>query len=111
MTQTLEAANRKIFSLKREALHLHEENKKIKVRANQDIDYLEEFIKEHEKGVSRKKKTLEITIIEKNDFIRYLQEKLNAKEDTNPGNEVATEVEVLDLEEEHAVNEEEGETI
>ena len=81
------------------------------MRANKDIDDLEDFIKEHEKGVSRTKKNLEITILEKEDFIKCLQEKLNAKEDSNPRNEVATDVEVHDLENEHGVNEEEVETI
>ena len=81
LKQTLKAANRKICSLEREALHLAEENKVIKVRANKDIDDLEDFIKDHEKGVLRTKNYLEITILEKDDFIKSLQIKLIAKQD------------------------------
>ena len=87
LKQTIEANNRKIFSLERETLHLAEENKIIKVCANKNIDDLEDFIREHEKGVSRSKKNLEITILEKEDFIKCLQQKLKAKEDPNPTNE------------------------
>ena len=76
MKQTIEAARRKIFALEKEALHLAEENKVIKVRANKEMDELEDYIKEHEKGVSRTKKNLEITIQEKDDFIRHLTQKL-----------------------------------
>ena len=103
MKQTLEAAKRKIFALEQEALHLAEENKQIKVRANKEIDDLEDFIKEHEKGVSRKKKNLEITIQEKDDFIRHLTQKLKSKKDPSP---VTTESEI----EEQEDGRDEGET-
>jgi hypothetical protein len=113
LKQTLEAANRQIFSLEREALHLAEENKVIKVRANKDIDDLEDFIKEHEKGVSRTKKNLEITILEKDDFIKSLQIKLKAKEDPVLENDLnnlpATQSEELNPEERYEEGEEDVE--
>ena len=87
LKQSIEAANRKIFACESEALHLAEENKRIKIRANKDIDDLEEFIKEHEKSVSRTKKILQITVEEKNNHIKYLTEKLKAKENANQGEE------------------------
>ena len=80
--------NRKIFALEREALHLEEENKRIKVWTNKDIDDLEDCIKKHDKVVSRTKKRLEITILEKDDFLKHLQHKLRAKEDSNSSNDI-----------------------
>ena len=84
LNQTLEAARRKIFALEKEALHLAEENKRIKVHANKEIDDLEDFITEHEKSVSRRKKNMEITIQEKDDFIRHLTQKLKTNEESSP---------------------------
>ena len=108
MKQALEAARRNIFALEKEALHLSEENKQIKVRANKEMDDLEEFIKEHEKGVSRTKKNLQITIQEKDDYIRHLTQKLKNKEDPSS---VTPESEIEEQEEGRDVGETEAETI
>ena len=64
------------------------------MRANKDIDDLEDYIKEHQKGVSRTKKILEITIQEKTDFIKHLSQMLQEKEEYNLGKEE-------DVEDEH----------
>ena len=78
---------------------------------DKDIDDLEEFIEEHRKGVSMVRKRLEITILEKEDFIKYLQNKLKAKEDSNSGNRATLESEVHDVDERHEEKEDEVETI
>ena len=62
--------------------------------ANKDINDLEDYIKEHQKGVSRTKKILEITIQEKSDFIKHLTQMLQEKEEYNLGEEE-------DVEDEH----------